>query len=132
MKGAAMEPPRPEQGLPSTVGRYEVIARLGAGGMAEILLGRTSGPSGFSREVVIKRILPHLASDPDFAGMFLDEARLAALIRHPNVIDVYDLVSEGGELYLIMEYLEGETAAAVLKRLKADGRSLPPALVAHV
>ena len=67
---------------PEQVGRYEIIGALGAGGMAEVLLGRLRGPSGFERLVVIKRILPHLAGKQKFVDMFLDEARVVAQIRH--------------------------------------------------
>ena len=79
------------------VGRYEVAGRLATGGMAEILLGRLVGPSGFERPLVIKRILPHLAEQQSFVSMFLDEARLAAQIRHPNVVSVSELGQEGDE-----------------------------------
>ena len=76
-------------------------------GMAEIFLGRLHGPSGFQRPVVLKRILPHLARDPEFVAMFLDEARLSAGIRHPNVAQVQELVHDDDELFIVMEYLEG-------------------------
>jgi len=127
-----MDAPRPGGGLPAAVGRYEVIAHLDSGGMAQILLGRLTGPSGFERYVVIKRILPGLADDPSFVEMFLDEARLVASVRHPNVVHVQELVSEGGDLFLVMEYLEGETAAALLRRLGARGERLSPALSAYI
>ena len=101
--------------------------------MAEILLGRLVGPSGFERPVVIKRILPHLAREESFVSMFLDEARIVAGIRHPNVVQVQEAGQEGGELFLAMEYLEGETASGLLKRLIVhDGEKLVPTLAAHI
>lgn len=116
----------------TTVGRYEVVGRLAMGGMAEILLGRLLGPSGFERVVVIKRVLPHLAQEPSFTAMFLDEARIAAAIRHPNVVQVHELGEEAGELYLVMEYLEGESLHGLLRRATMLGERLDPMLVAHV
>lgn len=102
------------------------------GGMAEILLGRLSGPSGFERAVVIKRILPHFAQHPSFVQMFLDEGRLAARIGHPNVVQVHELGQEGADLFLVMEYLQGESLAGVQRRLRVRGLRLDPAMAAHV
>src|SRR5882672_884641 len=96
--------------VPWRVGRYDIVGHLASGGMAEILLGRIVGPSGFLRPVVIKRILPHLSKQKSFVDMFLDEARIVAGIRHPNVVQVHELAHEGEDLYLVMEYLEGESA----------------------
>jgi eukaryotic-like serine/threonine-protein kinase len=123
---------RLSEALVPRIGRYEVAGRLATGGMAEILLGRLVGPSGFERPVVIKRILPHLASDPTFVAMFLDEARIAARVRHPNVVQVYELLHEGEELAIVMEYLEGETLSGLMRRLVARGRRLEPALGMHI
>ncbi|MBN2193525.1 MAG: serine/threonine protein kinase [Polyangiaceae bacterium] len=114
------------------IGRYEVAGHLATGGMAEILLGRVVGPAGFERAVVLKRILPHLARERAFVEMFLDEARVAARIRHPNVVQVHELLHEEDELCIVMEYLEGESLSSVMRRLQARGRRLEPALCAHV
>jgi hypothetical protein len=129
MPGPAIIEPRLE---PYVIGRYEVSGQLAAGGMAEVLLARVVGPHGFERPVVIKRILPHLARRPDFVSMFVDEARIAARIQHPNVVHVYELGSEGSELFLAMEYLAGESLAGVLRRFAARGETMPPALAAYV
>jgi serine/threonine-protein kinase len=99
------------------LGRYQIIGHLAAGGMAEILLGRLVGPSGFERAVVIKRVLPHLARSRTFVQMFLDEARMVARIRHPNVVHVHELGREGEDLFLVLEYLEGESLGALCRRL---------------
>jgi len=116
-----------------TIGRYEVVGRLAMGGMAEILLGRLRGPSGFERAVVIKRILPHLAEQPAFVDMFLDEARLAARIQHRNVVQVHELGQDGKNLFLTMEYLEGENAAGIIRRsLLKDEEGLGVALCAFI
>jgi hypothetical protein len=114
------------------VGRYDVVGPLATGGMAEILLGRLVGPSGFQRSVVIKRILPHLAREKGFVEMFLDEARIVAGIRHPNVVQVHELGHEGDELFLAMEYLEGESVAGLAKRLRACDETLDLALAAYI
>src|SRR5215471_10120015 len=87
------------------IGRYELFGELAHGGMATVHLARLLGPVGFARTVAIKRLHPHLAKDPDFVGMFLEEARLAARVRHPNVVATLDVVSEDGELFLVMEYV---------------------------
>jgi eukaryotic-like serine/threonine-protein kinase len=114
------------------IGRYEVAGRLATGGMAELFLARQTGPSGFERPVVIKRVLPHLARERDFRDMFLDEARLVVQIRHPNVVQVQELGDDGGDLFLVMEYLEGESLSSLAKRLTAAGERLPDRVALHV
>ena len=88
-------------------GKYELVAKLATGGMAEIFLARILGDGEFEKLVCIKRILPHLAKDPQFVTMFLDEARVAARISHPNVCQVFELGELHGAYYIAMEYLEG-------------------------
>ncbi len=100
--------------------------------MAQVLLGRQTGPNGFERPVVIKRILPHLVRRQSFVDMFLDEARTIASIRHPNVVNIHDFRHEDGELFMVMEYLEGETTASLRRRLNSRGERLPMALWCHV
>jgi serine/threonine protein kinase len=118
--------------LPSQIGRYQVLGLLGTGGMAEVLLARLVGPSGFQRPVVLKRILPHLAREQHFRNMFLDEARIVAGIHHQNVVHVHELCQESGELYLVMEYLEGESAAGLARRLSTKRKLLSFGLAAHI
>ena len=88
-------------------GKYTLVAKLATGGMAEIFLARLHGDGGFEKLVCIKRILPHLATDPQFVAMFLDEARVAARISHPNVCQVFELGEWEGQYYIAMEYLKG-------------------------
>ena len=114
------------------IGRYEVLGHLGAGGMAEVLLARQRGPHGFERAVVIKRILPHLAADKELVLLFLDEARIIANLRHPNLIQVLELGSDENGPYLVMEYLEGESLAGLCRRLAMRNEELPPGLAAHI
>ena len=128
----ALAAPSGVESSAARIGRYEVLARLATGGMAEILLGRVHGPSGFERAVVIKRILPQYAELPSFVSMFLDEARIAARIHHPNVVQVHELGEEDGELFLVMEYLQGESSASLMRRMSALGKPIGAALCAHI
>jgi serine/threonine protein kinase len=115
--------------LPTRLGRYNVLGRLAAGGMAEILLATMTGPA--ERPVVIKRILPHLAEDKAFVEMFRDEANIVAGIRHPRVVQLQELVSDG-ELFLVLEYVEGESVGGLMRRLWSRGEPLPYWLAAHI
>ncbi|MGE0549529.1 MAG: protein kinase [Kofleriaceae bacterium] len=105
---------------PRTFGRYELLAELGRGGMAELFLGRLVGIAGFAKLVAIKRILPHLSSDPRFVEMFLNEGRIAARLSHPNVCQVYELGEANGELFLAMEYLEGAALGELMLSIPRD------------
>lgn len=106
-------------------GRYLVRDEIAAGGMATVHLGRIRGPFGFGATVAIKRLHPLLARDPAFVAMFLDEARLASRVHHPNVVPVLDVFAEDGELFLVMEYVDGESLAALCARAAAAGDEVP-------
>src|SRR5512143_979876 len=93
------------------IGRYVLYGEIAAGGMATVHFGRLLGQVGFSRTVAIKRLHPQFAKDPEFVSMFLDEARIAARIRHPNVVATVDVVATEGELFLVMDYVQGESLA---------------------
>ena len=86
-----------QAGIPERYGKYEVLRPLATGGMADLFLARSRGMHGFETLAVVKRIRPHLAANPEFVRLFLDEARLAAQLRHPNVVHVYDIGQERGE-----------------------------------
>jgi hypothetical protein len=120
------------QSTPERLGAYELIGRIASGGMAEVYLARRSGLMGFEKFLVVKRILPHLATDPEFVSMFLDEARIAAALNHPNVVHIYDLGEADGSYFIVMEYLEGQSMSAVLKRARRRGRAPAWSLVARV
>ncbi len=115
---------------PRNLGRYALHAELASGGMASVRLGKLRGAVGFSRIVAIKRIHPQFAQDADFIAMFLDEARLASRIRHSNVVAPLDVVRDGDELFLVMEYVEGESLAQLTKSAQKRGETvaLPLAL----
>src|SRR3954471_11114593 len=109
-----------------TIGKYEVLQRLAAGGMAEIFLARMVGVLGFDKLVVIKRILPHLAQRNDFIQMFLDEARIATTLSHANVVQTHEVGVSGKSYFMVMEYLAGEDVRGIVRRLgKKDGARLP-------
>ncbi len=94
--------------------------------MATVYLARLSGAGGFQRFVAIKRLHPHLAGDQEFVQMFLDEARLAARLHHPNVVPILEIGESPQGYYLVMEYVEGDTLARILARSAQAGRMLPP------
>ncbi len=114
------------------VGRYLVHDRIAAGGMATVHLGRLLGAAGFSRTVAIKRLHDAYARDPEFVAMLLDEARLAALIRHPNVVPTLDVVAEGDELLVVMEYVEGDSVAHLAKVSQSAGLRVPVPFAAAI
>lgn len=108
------------------LGRYALFGEIAAGGMATVHLARQLGPVGFARTVAIKRLHPHLAKDPDFVAMFLEEARLAARVHHPNVVSTLDVVSDDGELFLVMEYVPGESLSRLVRKTRDLGQRVPP------
>ena len=130
--------------LPPHIGDYEVLGLLGTGGMAEVFLGRHHNATEVVRPdqtidrvdrdqpVVVKRILPHLARQQHFVDMFRDEARIAAQIDHRNVVRVYELGEDGDELFLVMEYLGGESAAGIARQLAHRKKLLSFGLCTHL
>ena len=115
-----------------TLGRYALFGEIAAGGMATVHLARLLGSVGFARTVAIKRLHPHLAKDPDFVGMFLEEARLAARVRHPNVVATLDVISEDNELFLVMEYIAGESLSRLVRKTREANKRIPPAYVVAI
>ncbi|MCZ7682198.1 MAG: serine/threonine protein kinase [Sandaracinaceae bacterium] len=110
------------QATPIThVGRYEMGAEIASGGMATVYLARMSGAAGFEKLVALKRVHPHLAKEDAFVDMFLDEARIASRIQHPNVCQVFDFGEADGEYFIAMEFLVGETLAKVQRSIAGSG-----------
>ena len=101
----------------TTLGKYRLLAELGRGGMAKVFLAVAKGPAGFNKLVVIKQIQAQLAEDPEFVTMFLDEARLAARLNHPNVVQTNEVGQDGHRYFIAMEYLEGQTLNRVTLKL---------------
>ncbi|MCP3061041.1 protein kinase [Myxococcus sp. K38C18041901] len=112
--------------------RYRLVSPLATGGMAELFLGVAKGAEGFERTVAIKRILPHLAQEPDIARMFLAEARLATLLQHQNIATVFDVAESASGLFLVMELVDGWDLGVLLRQTSKLGRRFPPHLAAHI
>jgi serine/threonine-protein kinase len=113
---------------PVIAGKYSLLRKLGAGGMAEVFLAKQASEGNFEKLVVIKRILPHLASGPaneDFVKMFLDEARLAATLRHPNIVNVVDVGKEKDTHYIVMEFLHGQDVRKMQRKNAAWSEQIP-------
>ncbi|RYZ35260.1 MAG: serine/threonine protein kinase, partial [Myxococcaceae bacterium] len=121
-----MAPPQPTVPIPDPAGasseallqpygQYVLVRKLAEGGMAEIFLAKLLGADGFERNVVLKRMLPALSAIPDFVEMFRDEARLAAKLSHPHIIQIHELGFIEGCYYICMEYLAGEDFSTTLR-----------------
>ena len=114
------------------LGQYRVVDEIGVGGMASVHLGRMDGPGGFQKWVAIKRIHPHLVEDDQFVDMFLDEARIAARISHPNVAQVFTIGKDDNTYWIAMEYLHGEPLREVMRRAEDRGIRISPELAARI
>jgi serine/threonine-protein kinase len=121
-----------QQPSPGRLGPYELTQRIATGGMAEVYLARREGPHGFQKIVAVKRILPQMASDPDFCAMFVDEARVCARLSHPNIVQVFDFGEELGELYMAMEFVDGTTGARLIRAAAARGEDIPLDVCLHI
>ncbi|MGQ0504610.1 MAG: serine/threonine protein kinase [Myxococcaceae bacterium] len=117
---------------PEKLGKYRLISLLATGGMGEVFLAKQEGPAGFSKTVVIKRILRHLASDQGFVEMFLLEARLAAMIAHPNVVQIFELGKQDESYFIAMEYVHGLSLRAIKQHLANRKEVFSPILAARV
>ncbi len=116
----------------SAANSYEILAKLATGGMAEIFLARGASTAGVERYVVLKRVLRHRASDVHFVEMFLDEARLAAQLQHPNIAQVYDIGKLGDSYFFTMEYVHGETVRTLLGRSHGLRQPIPVGAVLSI
>jgi eukaryotic-like serine/threonine-protein kinase len=118
--------------MTTNFGKYKLVAELGQGGMADVILALAQGPVGFSKLVVIKRLREHLAEDPEFVTMLLDEARLAARLNHPNIVQTSEVGEIDGRFYLCMEYLEGQPLARIYRRAQRQNEDVPLAVSIRV
>ena len=100
--------------------------------MAEAFRARARGPGGYQRELIIKRILPHLADSEDFVRGFIDEAKILGMLNHPNIVGVYDFGMDEGRHYLALEYLDGPSLAEILVRLTDDATMMPLGVAAYI
>jgi hypothetical protein len=111
---------------PTRIGEYSIYEAIASGGMASVHFGRFAAHAGLTRTVAVKRMHPHLAKDPDFVAMFVDEARLAARIRHPNVVATLDVLAASDELLIVMEYVHGEPLADLVQEMAVRRARMPP------
>ena len=102
--------------------RYRVVESLAAGGMAEVFVGEATSVQGFKKRVAIKRVLPHLASNENFIGMFLDEARLGARMNHANIVSVFDIGAADNTYFIVMEYVDGANLKTIMDVVQKQGR----------
>ncbi|MBI1908574.1 MAG: serine/threonine protein kinase [Deltaproteobacteria bacterium] len=111
--------------FPSQFGKYLLLEKIARGGMAEIFLAKQKGEQGFEKELVIKKILPEWANNPSFLTMLIDEAKLAALLTHPNIVQVHDLGREGNDYFIAMEYIPGVDLRRLWEKVGSSGGKIP-------
>src|SRR6187401_757644 len=116
-----MSLPATDKAPEQQVGRYAIFDPIASGGMATVHIARLMGREGFSRVVAAKRMHRHFLQDPEFSRMFLEEALLAARVRHPNVVPIVDVLSHENELILVMEYVHGESVLALMRLAHENG-----------
>lgn len=116
----------------TTLGKYTLVRKLATGGMAEVFLARAEGPGGFAKKCVVKRILPHFNDDPRFIEMFLGEARLAAELNHPNLVQIFDFGQADGQYFLAMEYIDGANLRVLNQATRRMQGPMPFALAARM
>lgn len=117
---------------PTPCGKYTLIAKIGHGGMAEVFLAVASGMAGFRKVSVVKRIHPQLLEEPEFVQMFMDEARLAARLSHPNVVQTHEVGEQDGVPFIAMEYMDGVAYDKLLKAIRRKGTRIPVKLAVRV
>jgi serine/threonine-protein kinase len=122
----------PAGSFPDRVGKYELLLPLGTGGTATVYLAPTRGVAGFEREVALKLVHAHLRADEESRLHLLEEARLAARIRHPNVVSVTEVDADACGVFLVMDYVEGETLSGLVRVLRDQGHRLPSRLIARI
>jgi serine/threonine protein kinase len=118
--------------IPATYGRFRLTARIGAGGMAEVFRAVVKGPQGWERELVLKRILPQLTGNAEFTKMFIREAKISALLVHPNIVQTFEFGEAEGTYFIAMEGVQGVTLRELLTRLKKDQRAMPFMVIADI
>src|SRR5262245_11585139 len=132
MRNASYQVPPAREAEALTFGRYALTRKLSQGGMAEIWLAQQTGIENFEKEVVVKIVLPQLAADFDYEDMLLHEARMAARLNHPNIVQILDLGKLDGRFFIAMEYLEGENLLSIIQRSIKTGYALPLGFICRV
>ena len=109
------------EGLPAKFGKYTLIRKLASGGMAELFLAIQKSVAGFEKLLVIKRILPSMNQDRAFIDMLLHEARIAATLSHPNIVQIFDVGQADGQFFIAMEHVHGEDLRSIVRQMKKKG-----------
>src|SRR5262249_30208425 len=118
--------------LPARVGRFEILLPIASGGMATVYLARSRGLGGFERDVALKLTLAHLRDSPEFSRELLEEAKLTVRIRHANVVQVLDVGDDPSGLYVVMDYIEGDTLSGLVRRAAALKVPLAPPVAMRI
>ncbi|MBN2359029.1 MAG: serine/threonine protein kinase, partial [Deltaproteobacteria bacterium] len=113
-------------------GKYEIVRRLAVGGMGEIFLARQTDVVGLDRLIILKSLLPELADQDKFVEQFLDEARVAATLNHPNIVAIYEVGLWEGAYFIAMEYIHGVTVAQLMRQLVKTKGLMPPWIAARI
>ncbi len=122
----------PDGGAETHLGRYELVRRLGKGGMGEVFLAKAQGARGFEKFVAIKRILPQYSANRHVVNMLVDEARISVLLNHPNVVQVMELDEDQGSHFIVMEYVDGHALSRMIRRLKKRGERVDPLVASYI
>src|SRR5258708_25918108 len=117
---------------PATYGRFRLTERIGIGGMAEVFRAVVKGPQGWERELVVKRILPQLSGNSEFTKMFIREAKISALLVHPNIVQTFEFGEAEGTYFIAMEGVDGVTLREALTKLRTARRAVPFMVVADI
>lgn len=128
----APTPSAPPSASLEEYGNYYLLEKIAVGGMAELFRAQQRGVQGFQKIVAIKRILPHLSDNDDFVTMFIDEAKLAAQLTHPNIVQIFDLGKAGSSYYIAMEYVNGRDLRTLLRKAREIGMPFPEGVAAFV
>ena len=117
---------------PQIFGKYHLVDKIATGGMAEVFRAKSYGVAGFEKTLVIKKILPNLATDKKFVEMFIDEAKIASTLSHINVVQIFDLGSEDGDYFIAMEYVDGTDLKTLVEKARQARRPVPVNLMAYI
>ena len=117
---------------PQSFGQYYLDEKIAQGGMAEIYKSRLKDPQGFNKTVVIKKILPHIAANPEFIEMLVDEAKIAVLLSHGNIAQIHDLGKVGSDYFIVMEYVDGKSVSQMIRRSKTFGKNIPIDIACYI
>src|SRR5690242_10985311 len=129
---AVAEPVSASSGRIAPFGKYLLLQRVSVGGMAEVFKALPANAGRIDQIVAIKRILPNIAKDSEFIGMFIDEARIAGQLAHPNICRIYELGRVGNDHYISMQFLWGRDLLKVMNRYKKAGRFVSPQMAAFI